>query len=455
MAELSLYNTLTRQKEPIRPLDGETVRLYACGPTVYNLAHIGNFRSFLFQDLLRRTLKAFGYSLKHVLNVTDVDDKTIRGSRQAGQPLREFTSHYLELFLQDLKTLNIEAPEFMPRATDCLPPIIALIEKLVEKQAAYVSNDGSVYYRIKAFPRYGCLGHLDLSGLVAGARVSQDEYEKETYGDFALWKAWVPEDGEVGWDSPWGRGRPGWHIECSAMSMHFLGESFDLHCGGIDLKFPHHENEIAQSEAATGKTFVKHWAHSEHLLVEGQKMAKSLGNMYTVQQVLERGYQARELRYALLATSYRKQLNFTWEGMDGAKTALARIDAWRSRFGPKTGAQPRATEFLRLFREALQDDLNISEALGHLFDFIRDTNKLLDAGEEAGDLAMVWAEVEAILGLGEPVSERPSDVEALLEQRKAVRAAKNFKESDRLRDEIAALGWVVKDTPQGQELRKK
>jgi cysteinyl-tRNA synthetase len=221
------------------------------------------------------------------------------------------------------------------------------------------------------------------------------------------------------------------------------------------LKFPHHENEIAQSEAATGKTFVKHWAHSEHLLVEGQKMAKSLGNMYTVQQVLERGYQARELRYALLATSYRKQLNFTWEGMDGAKTALARIDAWRSRFGPKTGAQPRATEFLRLFREALQDDLNISEALGHLFDFIRDTNKLLDAGEEAGDLAMVWAEVEAILGLGEPVSERPSDVEALLEQRKAVRAAKNFKESDRLRDEIAALGWVVKDTPQGQELRKK
>src|SRR3984957_9039049 len=327
-----LFNTLTRAVEPLVPLDpaGKRVSLYVCGPTIYNYGHIGNFRTYVAVDLLRRVLRHFGYQVDHVMQFTDVDDKTIRGSRERNLPLKEFTAIYRKAFLEDAKTLNIEIPERTPNATDHIPAMIALIQKLIDKKSAYVSDDGSVYFRITSFPRYGCLCHLDLANLISGARVNQDEYEKEGVGDFVLWKKWVPTDGDVGWDSPWGKGRPGWHIECSALSMEHLGAQIDIHGGGTDLRFPHHENEIAQSEAATGLPFVRSWFHVEHLLVDGQKMSKSLGNMYTVHDVLARGYTGRELRYALLSGAhYSKNLNFTWQGMEDAKTALARIDEWR------------------------------------------------------------------------------------------------------------------------------
>jgi cysteinyl-tRNA synthetase len=458
MAELKLFNSFTRAEEPVRAQQPPQIRMYACGPTVYHYAHIGNFRSFLLQDILRRALKFFGHPLRHVLNVTDVDDKTIRGAREAGMPLRAFTDKYLDAFLADLKTLNVEMPEHLPRATEHVPQIIRLIETLIAKDAAYVSPDGSVYFRIKSFACYGCLSRIDISGLMSGARVAQDEYQKETVADFALWKAWAPEDGDVVWDSPWGRGRPGWHIECSAMSMHYLGESFDIHCGGVDLMFPHHENEIAQSEAATGKKFVNLWVHSAHLLVDNQKMSKSLGNLYTVADVLGRGFSGRELRYALISSHYRQQYNFTWEGMAAAKAALGRIDAWvkRAEENGTPGQEDKAGRiFLEKFREALAEDLNVSGALGHLFDFIRDTNKALDAGEPAGDLAAVWRQVDVVLGLGESAVEIPAEVQALLEERAAARRAKDFAKSDSVRAELDRKGWAVKDTPKGQEVRRK
>jgi cysteinyl-tRNA synthetase len=318
MTEIQLFNTMTRAVEPLRPLAPPRVSLYVCGPTIYNFGHIGNFRTYVAVDLLRRALRHFGYQVDHVMQFTDVDDKTIRGAREQGVPLREFTTTFREAFLADAKTLNIELPERTPNATDHIPKMVELIAQLVEKGAAYASEDGSVYFRIAAFPKYGCLSHLDLANLVAGARVSQDEYEKEGVGDFVLWKKWTAADGDVGWDSPWGKGRPGWHIECSALSMEHLGPEIDIHGGGTDLRFPHHENEIAQSEAATGRTFVRSWFHVEHLLVDGQKMSKSLGNMHTVRDVLARGYTGRELRYALLSGAhYSKNLNFTWQGMRG------------------------------------------------------------------------------------------------------------------------------------------
>ena len=396
---LQLYNTLSRSVEPLTPYpkpsdpDGKRVSLYVCGPTIYNYGHIGNFRTYVAVDLLRRTLKHFGYQVDHVMQFTDVDDKTIRGAREKNLPLKEFTALYRKAFLEDAKTLNIEIPERTPDATDHIPKMVDLIAKLIEKKAAYVSDDGSVYFRIAAFPNYGHLCHLDLEGMISGARVNQDEYEKEGVGDFVLWKKWVEADGAVGWDSPWGKGRPGWHIECSALSMEHLGPQIDIHGGGTDLRFPHHENEIAQSEAATGKTFVGHWFHVEHLLVDGQKMSKSLGNMYTVRDVLERGYTGRELRYALLSgANYRKNLNFTWQGMEDAKTALARIDEWRKRMrdlaptlltasSATTEDSSIAAKFLEQIDHALAQDLNINDALGHLFQLIRETNKALDAKE--------------------------------------------------------------------------
>jgi cysteinyl-tRNA synthetase len=461
---LQLYNSMSRAVEPLRPLAPPRVSLYVCGPTIYNYGHIGNFRTYVAVDLLRRALRHFGFAVDHVMQFTDVDDKTIRGSREKGVPLKEFTSTFRQAFLEDAKTLNIEIPERTPNATDYIPSMVALIEKLVEKKAAYPSEDGSVYFRIASFPRYGCLCHLDLANLISGARVNQDEYEKEGVGDFVLWKKWTPGDGDVGWESPWGKGRPGWHIECSALSMEHLGEQIDIHGGGTDLRFPHHENEIAQSEAATGLPFVRSWFHVEHLLVDGQKMSKSLGNMYTVRDVLGRGYTGRELRYALLSGAhYSKNLNFTWQGMDDAKTALARIDEWRKRV--RTAAQGAATSeeafapalvFTETADRALAQDLNINDALGHLFQLIRETNKLLDAeGLQpalAQSLAAAWARLDSVLGLGEANTEVPAAVQALVDKRAEVRQAKDFAQSDSLRKEIEALGWKVKDTPKGQEL---
>jgi cysteinyl-tRNA synthetase len=469
MTEIQLYNSMTRAVEPLQPLAPPRVSLYVCGPTIYNYGHIGNFRTYVAVDLLRRALRHFGYQVDHVMQFTDVDDKTIRGAREKGVPLREFTTTYREAFLADAKTLNIELPERTPNATDHIPKMVELIAKLVEKGAAYASDDGSVYFRIAAFPRYGCLSHLDLENLVAGARVSQDEYEKEGVGDFVLWKKWSEADGDVGWDSPWGKGRPGWHIECSALSMEHLGPEIDLHAGGTDLRFPHHENEIAQSEAATGRTFVRSWFHVEHLLVDGQKMSKSLGNMYTVREVLERGYTGRELRYALLSGAhYSKNLNFTWQGMDDAKTALARIDEWRKRLAdviaaPPLNPQPHLNiETLEnaldegAVNNTLSHDLNVNSLLGLLFVTIRMSHSAADAEALSRELAFKlesrWKKVNEVLGLGDPSASVPAEVQALADQRAAARKAKDFAQSDALRKQIEALGWKVKDTAKGQEL---
>jgi cysteinyl-tRNA synthetase len=455
---------MSRAVVPLQPLKEKEVSLYVCGPTIYNYGHIGNFRTYVAVDLLRRTLRHFDYEVEHVMQFTDVDDKTIRGAREKNLPLQEFTAIYRQAFLEDAKTLKIEIPDRTPNATDYIPAMIELIRKLVDNGSAYRSDDGSVYFRIAAFPKYGCLCHLDLENLVAGARVNQDEYEKEGVGDFVLWKKWVPEDGEVGWDSPWGRGRPGWHIECSALSMEHLGPQIDIHGGGTDLRFPHHENEIAQSESATGKKFVGHWFHVEHLLVDGQKMSKSLGNMYTVREVLERGYTGRELRYALLAgANYRKNLNFTWQGMDDAKTALARIDEWRKRIRSAAAdvspaeREVAATGYLQAIDAALADDLNINELLGVLFIWIRSSNKNLDEGSltktQAYGFDQAWKTLDAVLGLGDAEASVPPEVQALADRRAAARKAKDFAASDTLRKEIEALGWKVKDTSAGQELR--
>jgi cysteinyl-tRNA synthetase len=467
--EIQLYNTMSRAVEPLRPLASPRVSLYVCGPTIYNYGHIGNFRTYVAVDLLRRALKHFGYTVDHVMQFTDVDDKTIKGSREKGVPLREFTATFREAFLADAKTLNIEIPERTPNATDHIPKMVELIAKLVEKGAAYQSEDGSVYFRIAAFPRYGCLCHLDMANLVAGARVNQDEYEKEGVGDFVLWKKWTPADGDVGWDSPWGKGRPGWHIECSALSMEHLGSEIDIHGGGTDLRFPHHENEIAQSEAATGLTFVRSWFHVEHLLVDGQKMSKSLGNMYTVRDVVDRGYTGRELRYALLSGAhYSKNLNFTWQGMDDAKTALARIDEWRKRLYQVISAPPADVQShmnLEALEKALDDDavngalshdLNVNNLLGLLFVTIRMTHSVADANALSGNLASKlesrWKSIDSVLGLGDPITVIPPEVQTLVDQRAAARKAKDFAQSDVLRKQIEALGWKVKDVKERQEL---
>jgi cysteinyl-tRNA synthetase len=463
--QIRFYDTMTRGPREFAPLEPGRVRMYTCGPTVYNFAHIGNFRAYIFEDLLRRWLKACGFQVTQVMNLTDVDDKTIAGANREKLPLREFTQRFKDAFFGDIKTLNIEPAEQYPAATDHIPEMIALIQTLIDKGFAYRSDDGSVYYSIDKFPAYGCLAHLDKGGMRAGARVAQDEYEKENLADFALWKAWDAKDGDIAWDSPWGRGRPGWHIECSAMSMKFLGETFDLHTGGIDNMFPHHEDEIAQSEAATGRKFVNYWLHCAHLVVNGQKMSKSLGNFFTLRDLLDKGCSGREIRYVLIATHYRQSLNFTFESLDAARTALARLDAFRARMEEKAGtagtggAPDWAVAGRTAFRAALSDDLNISGGLAALFDFLRDGNKALDAGSvkpgEARAALGIYDEFDAVLGLLQPPAEVvDSEVMAMAEQRQAARKAKNWAESDRLRDAIAAKGWVVQDTPQGPKVRK-
>ncbi|MDD8051774.1 MAG: cysteine--tRNA ligase, partial [Verrucomicrobiota bacterium] len=336
---LQFFNSLTRSKEEFVPLDPELVRLYTCGPTVYAFAHIGNFRAYVFEDILRRHLEYRGYKVYHVMNLTDVDDKTIRGAREQNISIDQFTAPFKAAFFEDVATLRLKPADQYPEATRHVPEMIRMIEVLIAKGHAYQADDHSIYFRISSFQEYGKLAHLDRQDLQAGARVSQDEYEKETAADFALWKAWDPQDGDVAWDSPWGRGRPGWHLECSAMSMKYLGETFDLHTGGVDNLFPHHEDEIAQSECTTGKTFVRYWLHCEHLIVDGRKMSKSLGNFFTVRDLVSQGFHGREIRFELLKAHYRQQLNFTTEGLRGARQALARVDQLRHQL-KELGAQP-------------------------------------------------------------------------------------------------------------------
>jgi len=460
---LRFFNTYSREIEEFRPLDpsGRAVKMYTCGPTVYSHAHIGNFRAYIFEDLLQRHLEARGYMVDRVMNLTDVDDKTIRGSREANLPLQSFTAPFKEAFFQDLKTLQIEPANQYPAATNerFVRAMIGMIEKLIARDLAYPAEDKSVYFRIHRFPKYGHLAHFDLSELRSTGRVKSDEYDKEHVGDFALWKAWDDEDGDVWWESPWGRGRPGWHIECSAMATTLLGEQIDLHCGGVDNIFPHHEAEIAQSEGCSGRQFVRYWLHCAHLLVEGQKMSKSLGNFYTLRDVLAKGYSEREVRYALMRVHYRAPLNFTWEGMEEARQALLRIDEWLRRLrGVGSGESQTDGIANDKFFEALDDDLNISAALGYLFEQIRESNRELDGGvESARAQAWLdwWEKINRVLVLEGEKEGPPPEIVALAEARVQARLAKNWQKSDELRDAIQAAGWEVRDTKGGQVLTRR
>lgn len=465
---LQVHNTFTRTLETIVPRDGEGQRLslYTCGPTVYAHAHIGNFRAYVFEDLLQRHLRERGFAVRRVMNLTDVDDKTIRGAHAAGIPLGDYTRPFKEAFFEDAKSLRLLPAEAYPEATDPaqIARMISMIGTLMERGHAYQAEDGSVYFRIASFKDYGKLAHVDLEGQRPGQRVASDEYEKEAVADFALWKAWVPEDGAVGWESPWGKGRPGWHIECSAMATGLLGETIDIHCGGVDNIFPHHEAEIAQCECAGhGKgPFVRYWMHCAHLMVEGSKMAKSAGNFFTLRDLLEKGWSGREVRYALITTHYRGSLNFTFDGLAAARTALGRLDAWRERL-IETAAAAAAAETPNAATEgffaALDDDLNISGALAVLFETLRESNRRMDEGSltpaQARGLLNWLARVDGVLVL-EPdaAAALPPEVEALVDARAAARAAKEWKKSDEIRDQIAALGWTVKDTKDGQKVSK-
>ena len=456
---MQVFNSLTRRVEPLEPLADNTIRLYTCGPTVYNFAHIGNFRAYTFEDILRRVVQFNGMKIKQVMNLTDVDDKTIRGANAAGVALTDYTKTYKDAFFADLKVLNIQPAEVYPAATDHIPEMIALVEKLVEKGVAYKSDDGSVYFAVTKFPGYGKLAHIDFDHQRTGARCAADEYDKENVGDFALWKAWEKSDGPVGWDSPWGRGRPGWHIECSAMSMKYLGETFDLHTGGIDNLFPHHENEIAQAEAATGKEFVKTWMHCAHLRVNGEKMSKSLGNFFTLRDLLDKGWKGREIRYVLVNAHYRQGLNFAFSALEDARRALERIDRCVDALAARANDEPApafAQEALDAFTAAVNDDLNTPKAFAALFDLVRQTNA---SGTCSKAVLDVFRKMDSVLGVvffgKAEKTEVPAEVQALLDARAAARAAKNWAESDRLRDEIAAAGWAVKDSKDGQTVTKK
>jgi cysteinyl-tRNA synthetase len=459
---IRFFNTLRRQIENFSPREDGHVRLYTCGPTVYNFAHIGNFRAYIFEDLLQRHLEYRGLKVTRVMNLTDVDDKTIRGCRAAGIPLGEFTQPFKAAFFEDLDRLHIKRADHFPEATGAnhIERMIQMISVLIEKGHAYRAEDGSVYFRIRSFPNYGQLAHFNLDELRDGVRVSNDEYEKENVGDFALWKAWDPADGDVGWESPWGRGRPGWHIECSAMATGILGPELDIHCGGEDNIFPHHEAEIAQSECVTGHPFVRLWMHCKHLQVEGSKMAKSAGNFFTLRDLMDKGWTGREVRYALISVKYREPLNFTFDGLAAARSALQRLDEWSIRIRELAGSANSEKPYggLEGFGEALDDDLNISAALASLFDVIRDTNRLMDRGEllpEDAKFLLSWlAGVQSVLAFDAESDPVPDEVAAILARRAEARSAKEWKLSDTLRDEILSFGWVVKDTKEGQKLTR-
>jgi cysteinyl-tRNA synthetase len=461
---LQFFNTLTRRKEPFLPIDpaGKKVGLYTCGPTVYDFVHIGNLRAFMFDDLLRRYLEYKGYAVTHVMNITDVEDRIIKKISESGNSLKEVTDFYTDAFFKDLEAVNIKPAHITPRATDSIAGMVRLIEKLQAKQHAYIGEDKCVYYSIKSFPDYGKLSHRRC-GEQTVSRIKSDDYDKAEMADFALWKAWDEADGDVKWDSPWGPGRPGWHIECSVMSMQHLGETFDIHCGGEDLVFPHHEDEIAQSEAATGKPFVRYWLHNAHLLVEGKKMSKRLGNFYTLRDLQAKGWTGREIRFVLLSAHYRDPLNFTMDGLQAARSALERMDELLLKLQeiakPARVGCADVEGLIAKFESALDDDLNISGALGAIFDFVRDQNKRLTdhslAPQEAHLMLEAWRKFDDALGFGMPVkSEVPTDIQALVEERQSARKAKNFKRADEIRDQLAKACWTIEDTPAGPRAKR-
>jgi len=464
---LRFYNTLTQQVEEFRPADDNTVRMYTCGPTVYDFAHIGNFRTFTFVDILRRWLRASGFALDHVMNITDVDDKIIRNAAAKHQSLKEYTGVYTKAFLDDCAALRLERPEKLVPATEHIDDMVAAIEKLRESRHTY-NSDGSVYFRIATFPPYGKLSHNDFSGNLAGARVDVDEYEKADARDFALWKA--PKEGETSWETAIGPGRPGWHIECSVMAVKYLGATLDIHVGGVDLIFPHHENEIAQSESLTGKPFSRFWIHSEFLMVEGQKMSKSLGNYFTLRDILGRGYQPETIRYLLASVPHRKTLNFTFDGLKSAATAIDRLRNFKRRLetdrfadGESEPLRGRAQSAGAAFRDSLDDDLNTAEALAAIFEYVRDANSAMDAdefraGNAAGALELL-DRFDAIFDVLRPTADQGAasdeEIEKLIAERTAAKKARDFARADAIRQQLLDMGIVLEDTKAGVRWKRK
>jgi cysteinyl-tRNA synthetase len=467
---LRFFNTMGRKKETFKPIEKGKVRLYSCGLTVYDYAHVGNLRAYVFVDLLKRWLEYRGFEVKHVMNFTDVDDKTIRGMQREGVSLEQYTQRYIDAFLDDLQKLNVKEATIMPRATEHVEDMVRLVEALVERGYAYRGEDGSIYYDISKFKGYGKLSKMRVGELKAGARVKVDEYGKEQASDFALWKAWDQADGEVFWETRLGKGRPGWHIECSAMSMKYLGETLDIHTGGVDNMFPHHENEIAQSEAVTGKRFVNYWLHNEHLLVKGERMGKSLRNFSTLQDLLRMGHDPMAVRYLLLSTHYRRQFNFTFEGLEAARNALQRLYDFMVRLDEvKEGVCEKNIEGLidearQGFENAMDDDLDVGDALAAIFNLVKEVNTLIDKGglgregsKKVTELMMSFDKVLGVLGdswrrEGVKLSE---EVEELIRKREEARRLGDWGTADTLREELRKMGIILEDTPEGVKWRKE
>jgi cysteinyl-tRNA synthetase len=461
---LVFYNSLGRKKVEFIPIEAGKAGLYTCGPTIYNYAHIGNFRAYMFEDLLKRYLLFKGYEVRHVMNLTDVEDKLIRTCRETGKPLKEITDYYAQAFFNDIKTLDILPADEYPAATDHIPEVVEMIKTLRDKGHTY-EDKGSIYFKLSTFEDYGKLSGIDLDELKAGAsgRVQADEYEAEEARDFALWKAWDEDDGEVFWETDLGKGRPGWHIECSAMSGKYLGDHFDIHCGGIDNMFPHHENEIAQSRCCTGGDFVNYWLHCAHLVVEGKKMSKSLGNFYTLRDLVEKGIDPRAIRWVLIATHYRQPSNFAFDALEAANQSLRRIADFRTRLEELKGEGSDLSEECAAceadFIRDMDDDLNISGALGVVFSFIRDVNRLADqnavSAAGAKNALALLDKLNLVTGLfaGSGEAEVPQEILDLVDARQKARREKDFAASDAIRDELAEKGWVVEDTPDGPRVK--
>ena len=451
---LKLYNTLTRKKETFKPIDKKEVKIYTCGPTVYDYPHVGNYRAYITTDILKRTLKYNKFKVKQVMNITDVDDKTIKSSQERGLTLNEFTKIYTQIFLKEIKLLNIIPADIFPRAADNIKEMVNIIKDLLKKKIAYKGEDGSIYYSISKFKNYGKLAHIKLKKQKTKSRIKQDEYTKETVQDFALWKAWDEKDGNVFWETEIGKGRPGWHIECSAMSTRYLGKHFDIHTGGVDLIFPHHQNEIAQTEAVTGKKFVNYWIHNEWLLVDGKKMSKSLGNFYTLKNIIDKGYNPLHFRYSALLTHYKKPLNFTFDNIDAAKTSYERI---KRRIIESRQQEHKGKDFTKeyesQFLKAINDDLNTPKAIQIFLKALEDFNF------NPKNKISLLEKFDGVLGLGikdmqETLVVLPIELEKLIADREKMRKAKKWAEADILRQRIREKGYSVEDTLKGQKVEK-
>ncbi|UCH10863.1 MAG: cysteine--tRNA ligase [Fidelibacterota bacterium] len=459
---LKLRNTLTRRLEALQPITPGEVRMYTCGPTVYDTAHIGNMRTFIFEDLLRRYLLYKGFKVIQVMNITDVDDRTIERAIGEKRPLADLTEHYTQRFREDISRLNIQSTEYMPRATEFIPQMVEGIKVLLEKGHAYKTPEGSVFFDVSSYPAYGQLAHLDPQQLRTGERVVDDNYEKDEARDFALWKARKPSDGDYAWPSPWGEGRPGWHMECSIMSTHYLGDHFDIHCGGVDNIFPHHENEIAQSRCMRETPFANLWLHSEHLIVDGQKMSKSLGNCHTLEDVLRQNYSPEAIRYTLLSTHYRQKLNFTFAKVQESQKALNRLRELVRRLEEVEGTQEEAGIQApdKAVEDALDNDLNISGALGAIFNWARELFNLLDehklSARSAGESLQALQRYDQILGViyFNLEAELPDDLAALIREREEARQAQDWKRADAIRETFLTRGILLEDTPTGTIWKK-